>query len=118
MSLAFTKQEKLKSRKVIDLLFTEGNSFTCFPVKLVFLPLKTLECTKAAFAVPKRNFNKAVDRNRIKRKIREAYRLNKEIKQPNKTAHFALLFLYIDKDESDYQTIQASVVTLLKKLPK
>ena len=78
MGLRFPKEEKLKSRKLIEQIFAEGESRKKFPVKVVFIPQETLKTHQAAFSVPKRNFKLAATRNRIKRQMREAYRLQKK----------------------------------------
>ena len=88
---------------------------TKYPVKLLWLPLGQQD-TRAGFAVAKRNFKSAVTRNKIKRLMREAYRLQKqEIQGKNKT--FTLLFLYIGKDVASFKTIDKAVLGALKKLP-
>ena len=85
------------------------------PVKLLWLPLDQQD-TRAGFAVAKRNFKSAVTRNKIKRLMREAYRLQKqEIQVHDKT--FTLLFLYIGKDVASFKTIDKAVLGVLKKLP-
>ena len=89
---------------------------TKYPVKLLWLPLSQQD-TKAGFAVAKRNFKRAVTRNKIKRLMREAYRLQKqEIQVHDKT--FTLLFLYIGKDVASFKAIDKAVVGALKKLPQ
>lgn len=88
---------------------------TKYPVKLLWLPLDQQD-TRAGFAVAKRNFKSAVTRNKIKRLMREAYRLQKqEIQSKDKT--FTLLFLYIGKDVASFKTIDKAVLGALKKLP-
>ena len=115
MSHKFPKTEKLKSRKTIERLFSEGKSMTKFPVKLIYLPSEAA-ITQATFAVPKRNFKLAVSRNRIKRQLREAYRLQKQDLLHNNTPRFALLFLYLSKENVPYEKMESSVKQLLKKL--
>lgn len=112
----FPKSEKLKSSKTIEKLFLEGKSLVKFPVKLIFLPSEPTEITQAAFAVPKRNFKNAVDRNRIKRQLRETYRLNKQLLPTNKGLKFALLFLYVSKEKTTFVILEKSVQRLLKFL--
>ena len=75
--------ERLKSRKAIGELFDSGNSFFAFPFKVVYTKVDCDDAVRcqAAFSVSKRNFKKAVDRNRIKRLMREAYRLDKNLLQ-------------------------------------
>ena len=63
MSFKFPKQEKLKSRKTIDLLFLKGSSFTKSPVKLIYVPIEDYEVNKVGFSVPKKLFKKALDAN-------------------------------------------------------
>lgn len=116
MSQRFPKAEKLKSRKTIKQLFEEGKSFTKFPIKVLYIPSENKVATQAAFAVPKRNFKLAVSRNRIKRQLREAYRLNKQDLLINNSTKFALLFLYLGKDNVAYDKIDKAMISLLKKL--
>ena len=117
MRLKFPKREKLKSRKIIASLFSEGKSVSKFPVRLIYLPIEDLSLNKAAFSVPKRRFKLAVDRNRIKRLMREAYRKHKGALNSNKGGNFALLFLYIGKDDGEFGEIDKAIAALLKKLP-
>lgn len=118
MSLKFPKHEKLKSRKVIEQLFSEGKSVVKYPLKAFFLPIDDSVYHQAAFAVPKRIFKLAVTRNRVKRQIREAYRLQKSEFQSINGKKFAVLFLYIGKDKPQYDTLVSSMQVLLKKLTK
>jgi ribonuclease P protein component len=116
MNFRFPKTEKLKSTTTIERLFTEGKSFTKFPVKMFYLELKEKSVSQAAFAVPKRNFKSAVSRNRIKRQLREVYRLNKGSLITNNGRNFALLFLYIGKSKPQQSELETSVKLLFKKL--
>ncbi|MBL0182209.1 MAG: ribonuclease P protein component [Chitinophagaceae bacterium] len=74
----FGKTEKLKSRKTIEQLFAEGKSFSNFPFRVIWKFTQTADAAlQAGFTVSSKNFKNAVDRNRIKRLMREAYRLQK-----------------------------------------
>jgi ribonuclease P protein component len=76
----FKKEERLCNKKLIDTLFHNGSSFLCYPFKVSWLEadLPGTFPVQIVFAVPKRRFKRAVDRNLIKRHMREAYRLNKQ----------------------------------------
>ena len=117
MNFRFPKTEKLKSRKSIDTLFSEGKSITKFPLKVLYLSDGNMEITKTGFSVPKKNFKKAVDRNRLKRQMREAYRINKHLLKSNNGSQFVLMFLYLNKEKASYESINDAMYALLKKLP-
>ena len=77
---SFHKTERLKSRKVIQELFRNGQSFSHYPFRLVWIPMTERQSpapVQFTVSVPRRKFSKAVQRNRIKRQVREAYRLQK-----------------------------------------
>ena len=115
MKFTFNKKEKLKSQKLIEKLFNEGKSVTVFPLRMLYL--KTTHddgsTIKTGVSVSKRNFKKAVQRNRIKRLLREAYRLNKPEYFNNITTSYALMILYIGKDTTDFDSINANLKLLL-----
>ena len=81
MQFTYPKKEKLKSKTTIDLLFSEGNSVSKFPLRLVYVENKepNAELMKMGVSVSKKYFKKAVDRNYFKRVLRETYRLNKHL---------------------------------------
>ncbi len=116
MDESFGKKEKLKSKIIIDRLFAEGNSLKKYPLRLIFLPLeKTSEAVnKAAVSVPKRNFKRAVDRIKIKRLMREAYRKNKYLVTSNLDTSYALMFIYTGREINDYTRILRATEELLK----
>ncbi len=109
--LTFTKKEKLKSKKLFEELFEEGKSIREHPIKLLYLKTEYLENTpiKVGFAVPKKRFGSAVKRNKIKRLMREAYRLNKHLVFNNIEGKFAFLFLYIGKDVPSLSHMERSM---------
>lgn len=116
MKQRFPKTEKLKRRTHIESLFTEGKAKTAYPLRVVYLPIDE-SVHKMGVSVPKRKFKKAVDRNRIKRQIREAYRLNKE-KISTLSSHYALLFIYLGKEEKGFVEIQKAMQALLLQVSK
>lgn len=93
----FGKEEKLKSRKQIDALFADGKSFSIPPLRLTYRmqPAARLPLVQAAVSVSKKNFRHAVDRNRVKRILREAYRLQKTALKEKAEARQLELFLFI-----------------------
>jgi ribonuclease P protein component len=113
------KKERLNSRKVIEKLFAEGESFLVYPVKVIYFKIAPDDAhpAKVAFAVSKKLYKKAVHRNLIKRRMREAYRLNKQVlsKQESKTT-FAVVFIYIAKQVVEYKAIEKAMIRSLGKL--
>ncbi|MFS4469025.1 ribonuclease P protein component [Maribacter sp. 2210JD10-5] len=114
---SYPKREKLKSKKAIQALFSEGKSVSVFPLKLIYLKTQLPEnvSVQCGVAVPKKNFKNAVKRNRIKRLMREAYRLNKALVFNNTEAKFAFLILYLGKDMPSFQGLAPKMKLLLDK---
>jgi len=115
------KEERLCSQKLIEELFTSGESFLSYPLKVVFLKndLPQTYPVLASFTVSKRNFKRAVKRNLLKRRIREAYRLNKPVFYQEiaaKQLHLAIMFVYIGKDLVEFPVIEKAMISAFKKL--
>lgn len=117
MKYTFGKDEKLKKRDHIQAVFTKGKSIKKFPVRLVYYPLEGLKNHKVGVSVPKRNFKKAVERNRLKRLLRESYRLNKHI-IADTAQQYAMMFLYLGNQEKEFHQISAKVERILNELKK
>tara|TARA_R110000850_G_scaffold271031_2_gene404794 strand:+ start:188571 stop:188945 length:375 start_codon:yes stop_codon:yes gene_type:complete len=117
MKFGYSKAEKLKSRKVIESLFTEGKSVGVFPLRLFYIELSDAENVpfKTAVSVSKKNFRGAVQRNYIKRLLREAFRLNKHKIYENNTKKYALLFLYVGKEKPDFHALNKTMKVVMEK---
>jgi len=113
MRYTYNKDEKLKSQKAIEQLFAEGKSVSAYPLRMVYLDNQSQ--LKVGVSVSKRNFKLAVHRNRVKRLLREGYRLNKNLLIDNKLDHYTLMILYISKEMSDFKTIDKKMKALLSK---
>ncbi len=116
MKATLNKKERLKSKKAIELLFSEGKSISQYPIRLVYNKTKIEENTsvKAAVTVSKRNFKNAVDRNHIKRLLRESYRKNKYIVTKG-SDQFTFMFLYSGKEIPEYALVEAKMKKILQK---
>lgn len=110
----YPKNERLKSRKAIDKLFTNGKSVGVYPLRLAFVAKDEGE-TKVGVSVSKKYFKKAVDRNYYKRVLRETYRLNKELLHSNNKQPFDIMLFYQTKDCLSYQEINLKMMLLIQK---
>jgi len=117
----FTKTEKLRSKKLIDLLFKEGKTIRKKSVKCLYLfPAEKIDSQlQILISVPKRLFKRATDRNLIKRRIREAYRLNKNslvqmCREENK--QLILAFLYQNTAVAEYKVIEIDIKKIFAEL--
>jgi len=115
------KNERLKSRKLIEQLFNDGKSFTVQPYKIYYLLVDKTHNIQFAAGVSSKNFKRAVDRNRVKRITREAYRLQKKELQDvleQKKLQLNIFFIYVGKELSDFNTTKEKVNVILNKLIK
>lgn len=120
----FARQERLKSQKAIGSLFKGGNSYVAYPLRIVWKEapphLAAMSRAQVVVSVPKRNFKTAVQRNRLKRQIREAYRLQKEAfyqKLEVADLHISLMISYIAKEPLLYTDIAGGVNKMIRKFP-
>lgn len=115
MSATYPKTEKLKKKKYIDLLFSEGRTVTKYPLRLVYVPVKDLDVPlQMGVSVSKKYFKRAVDRNYYKRVLRECYRLNKDLlKDFNEP--YVMMFFYQTKERLAYQEIENKTKELFNK---
>ncbi len=118
MRYTFRNEEKLKKKNLIKELFASGKSVSLFPLKMIYLqydhdsPFKV----QAGVSVSKRNFKRAVDRNRIKRLMRESYRKNKYLIYNNEdTKKHIMMFIYQGKNEVAYELIEEKMNQLIEK---
>lgn len=119
--LSFPKEEKLKSRKMISRIFSEGFAVKSFPIRIqfVFHEIEDFPPCQFGVSVPKRNFKSAVDRNRIKRQIKEAYRLNKSefidvLVQKKKK--LAMMVIFASNKKLEYSQMEKLIISALGKI--
>jgi ribonuclease P protein component len=122
-SFGFPRKEKLKSRKRIEELFLHGQRFVQFPVRVTyrFFPAGEESSVQVGVTAAKKNFKKAVDRNRIKRLLREAWRLQKQgfleqVKQKGLSGE--IFFMYTDKTIAPFGTMMEAVNKSINRLQK
>ncbi len=117
MRQTLSYNEKLKSKKLIEALFAQGQSVTVYPIKLVFLQCdhKGKKPVQVGFSVAKRKMNKAVDRNSTKRLLRECYRKHKHLLYDQLEQKYIFMFLYLDENKENYVVLEGKMIALLQK---
>lgn len=115
------RSERLKSEKGIGELFEKGYSLSSHPIRLAYIKSNHSDntCIKAGFSVPKKNFKKAVDRNFLKRLMRESYRRNKHLLSFSTNSNppsIDIMFIFQGKLSVDFVTVDTCITSLLKKL--
>jgi ribonuclease P protein component len=119
----FGKDERLKREQHIETLFRSGKAFSVFPLRAIWRPVpRNAEPSpvRIGFSVPKKKFRKAVSRNRIRRLMREAWRLNKHALYaslpPDMQLHLFLIFT--DVTEPDFDTVHGALLQCISRLQK
>lgn len=118
-----SKEERICSKKLINELFTgNGRSMTAFPLRVVFMKRTIVDDQPRAamlVSVPKRYFKHAVDRNRVKRQVREAFRRNKSIISQNLTDDHeavAMAFVWLTNEKFPSSEVENRMVRLLTRI--
>lgn len=113
-SFSFPKSERLYKKKDIQELFDKGSSFYLYPFRVLVQKQTEGNTNQVLFSVSKRNFKRAVDRNLIKRRMREAYRLNKYLLPQASTLQMA--YIYTAKDILLSEQIREKMIASFKRL--
>lgn len=114
---SLTKQERLSSRNDIQELFDKGSSFCIYPIRVRYIQKmdKVFSGNSVMVSVPKRHYKRAVDRNLLKRRIRESYRLNKELLS-DVIIPMNVTFMYVGKQIYSFDFIQEKLILVLNRL--
>jgi ribonuclease P protein component len=117
----FRKKERISRQKEIDALFEKGTSFIAYPLRVVYVEQQPVSGAEAAVlvGVSKKKFKRAVRRNRVKRLIREAYRLNKQLlleSLQEKGKGLLIGFLFVGNGLPDWKTVETAMVKALTAL--
>jgi ribonuclease P protein component len=114
----FRKEERLNKELWIKELFDKGSSFHLYPFRILQLahPDVNWPCSQILISVPNRNFKKAVDRNKLKRRIREAYRLNKSLVSGEQK--WLIAYIYTAKELTDSRLIHEKLQQSLTRISK
>lgn len=121
MDTSLPKKEHLCGEIRINKLFAGGKAFIAYPVRVVYMvpTEEQVVAVRIMFSVPKKKFKRAVDRNRIKRLMREAYRLNKNIlveKCIEKNIRLQIAFHYVADQELEFDVIEAKIIQALTRI--
>jgi ribonuclease P protein component len=115
----FTKSERLCSKVIMDKVFETGKVIVVPSFKLIWLKADEAsgQPVQIVITVPKRNFKRAVDRNKLKRRIREVYRKNKEkLYAEIESQTYYLMLIYTGKSMIEYKEAEEKIIKLLQRL--
>lgn len=117
MPFTYSRDEKLKSKKLIEALFIEGKSVSKYPLRLVYnqVDFEKNSNIKISVSVSKKHFKKAVDRNYFKRVLRECYRLNKNMLISGLEKKYCFMLLYQTKERLSFEEINQKTIQLFEK---
>ena len=116
-----SKAERLSSKRYVDRLFLNGQSFIAYPLRVVYLPIEEVLGVPASFlvSVPKKKFKRAVKRNLIKRQVREAYRVHKQELYDSLVLsgkQLLVAFIYLDKEIVSFPEIEKAMTKAIRLL--
>lgn len=113
--LGLSKSEIISKKDEIQRVFKEKNTVKKYPLLIYFIRNEE-KFHRIIASVPKRNFKKAVDRNQLKRRIKEIWRQNKTVLETENSSYFDLFIIYTAKEEMTYSEIEAKFILLLKQI--
>lgn len=118
MNFRLPKNERLHSQKLIKELFDKGSSFFLYPFKVIVLDISSEEkgTYQVLFSVSKKKIKKAVDRNLVKRRIKEAYRLNKSEILSHKDQNKLIGLIYVSSEIGSFQFIEQKIRQILSRI--
>jgi len=117
MECKFSKNERLHSKKLIKELFDKGSSFFLYPFKVLYLDKLGISDNQLLVSVSKKKLKNASDRNHIKRRVKEAYRLNKHLLPTTQGSKKLIALIYVSNNLMGYNNISPKVIKVLKKIP-